>query len=94
MREGKLPDTVYVQIDGGSENISKVMLAMCELLIYRKLCKRVVLTRLLKRHTHEDIDSKFAIIWKSIRGTNIFTHYQWRNVIESCLTTERWSVRQ
>jgi hypothetical protein len=39
--KGKLPDTVYVQIDGGSENIAKVMLAMYELFIFRKLYKCV-----------------------------------------------------
>jgi hypothetical protein len=85
--EGQLPDTVYMQIDGGSENTAKAMLAICELLINKKLCKRIVLTRLLKGHTHEDIDSKFAIIWKTVRGIHVFTHTQWKNVIEKSLTT-------
>jgi hypothetical protein len=86
--EHSLPDTLYVQIDGGSENTAKAVLALCELLIFKKLCKRIVLTRLIPGHTHEDIDSKFAIIWKSIRGTHIFTHTQWKKAIKNSLTTE------
>jgi hypothetical protein len=89
LEEGALPDTVFVQIDGGSENTAKAVLALCELLIYKKLCKRIVLTRLIPGHTHEDIDSKFAIIWKSVRGTHIFTHTQWKRAIEKSLTTAK-----
>jgi hypothetical protein len=36
--EESLPDTLYVQIDGGSENTPKAMLAICEILINKKLC--------------------------------------------------------
>ena len=86
--KGKLPDTVYVQIDGGSENTAKAVLAICELLIHKKLCKRIELTRLIPGHTHDDIDSKFAIIWRGIRGTHIFTNRQYECAIEKLLTTE------
>ena len=85
---GKLPDTVYIQIDGGSENTAKAVLAICELLIHKKLCKRIELTRLIPGHTHDDIDSKFAIIWRGIRGTHIFTHGQYECAIEKLLTKD------
>lgn len=43
-----LPDIIYHQIDGGSENVNQTVHAICELLVARKLCKKVILTRLLK----------------------------------------------
>ncbi|MFY7730220.1 MAG: hypothetical protein ACOVRN_11940 [Flavobacterium sp.] len=88
-KKGVLPPTVYIQIDGGSENTAKAMLAICELLVARKLTTRVVLSRLIPGHTHEDIDSKFGIIWQRIRGTHVFTPQQWSRVIETCLTKEK-----
>lgn len=69
----KLPHTVYLQIDGGSENANKYTLAICELLIVRRLCKKVVLTRLPVGHTHENIDAKFALIWVEARNETILT---------------------
>lgn len=48
---GTLPDTIYHQIDGGSENANLTTLAIAELLVHRGLCKKVVLTRLPVGHT-------------------------------------------
>jgi hypothetical protein len=62
----KLQDVIYLQIDGGSENANKVILAICELLIARGLTKRIVLTRLPGGHTHEDIDGRFGVIWRDL----------------------------
>jgi hypothetical protein len=67
-KEGKLPDTVFHQIDGGSENTAYAWFALCELIVARRLCKKLVLTRLPVGHTHEDIDSKFGTLWKHIRN--------------------------
>ena len=58
---GKLPDTIYHQIDGGSENANLATIAVAELLVYRGLTKKVVLTRLPVGHTHEDIDARFGV---------------------------------
>lgn len=52
-RGGKLPDTLFFQFDGGSENANGYMLAICELLVSLRLTKRIYLNRLLVRHTHE-----------------------------------------
>lgn len=73
LRHGILPSTVYLQIDGGSENANKYTLAVCELLIIRRLCKKIVLTRLPVGHTHENIDGKFALIWVEARNETILT---------------------
>jgi hypothetical protein len=53
--EGKLPDTVYVQIDGGSENANLEMMAMVQHIVYRRVggVKRMIVSRLPVGHTHE-----------------------------------------
>ena len=48
------------QVDGGSENTAKAALAICKLLVARRLTRQVILSRLLVKHTHEDIDAIFA----------------------------------
>ena len=39
---GTLSDIIYVQIDGGSENIAKAVILMCELIVIKGLCKTLV----------------------------------------------------
>jgi hypothetical protein len=87
--EGKLPDTVYHQIDGGSENTAKAWFALCELIVARRLCKKIVLTRLTVGHTHEDIDSKFGNLWKGIRNKFVYTPQQYTKKIKTLLSTAK-----
>lgn len=87
--EGRVPDTVYYQIDGGPENTANAVFGIAELTIVRGLTKRVVITRLPVGHTHEDIDSKFAVIWKRIRNKFILSPIQYLREIEVALTTDR-----
>lgn len=56
------------QVDGGSENTAKAALAICELLVAKRLTRKIVLTRLLVGHTHEDIDAIFALIWQLLKN--------------------------
>jgi hypothetical protein len=42
-----------LQIDGGSENANASTLALAEYLVYRRLTRKVVITRLPPGHTHE-----------------------------------------
>jgi hypothetical protein len=83
-----LPDTVFVQVDGGSENVSKAMIAMCELLVARGIVKRIYLSRLMVGHTHEDIDGRFAKIWTRVRNAYVLTVNQYKTNIEEALTRE------
>jgi hypothetical protein len=69
--KGKLPDTFFYQIDGGSENTAKAVIFLCELLVAKRVVKKVVLTRLMVGHTHADIDADFGRIWHNIRVNNI-----------------------
>lgn len=73
MQEGRLPDTIFVRIDGGSENANKYLLAVCELLVARRLTKNIVLSRLPVGHTHEDIDGKFGCLWRGFRNNFTIT---------------------
>jgi len=43
---GKLPNTIFIQIDGGGENTAKIALALYELLIAKGLTKKIIVTRL------------------------------------------------
>ena len=51
--KGSLPDTIYMQIDGGPENANATMIGLAELLVHRGVTKRVYITRLPPGHTHE-----------------------------------------
>ena len=55
---GRLPDTLYLQIDGGSENVNRWIFFIAELLVARRLTQRIFITRLPVGHTHEDIDGR------------------------------------
>jgi hypothetical protein len=50
---GRLPPTIYHQIDGGGENANPVLLAIAEILVHRGLTRKIVITRLPVGHTHE-----------------------------------------
>lgn len=51
--KGRLPDCLYHQIDGGPENANNEHIWLAELLIQRGLTRKIVLSRLIKGHTHE-----------------------------------------
>jgi hypothetical protein len=89
----KLPDTVFAQIDGGSENANHVMKGVCELIVARGLTKRVVLTRLPPGHTHEDIDAVFGKIWKYLAKRTIYTPQGYRRALEVSLRKRNIDVR-
>jgi len=52
---GKLPKTIFLQIDGGSENATDSLLAICALIVAHRLCgvEEIILSRLPVGHTHE-----------------------------------------
>jgi hypothetical protein len=85
-----LPDTLYHQIDGGSENTAKAALAVCELLVARRLTNKVVLSRLPVGHTHEDIDSIFALIWRDLMNNDVMTPQQYaKTLVAACENKEK-----
>jgi hypothetical protein len=39
-----MPHILFLQLDGGSENVTKITLLICELLIIKEICDRVLLS--------------------------------------------------
>lgn len=94
VREGnRLPSTIFYQIDGGSENTSKTVLLLCELIIMRGLTKKVVLTRLMVGHTHSDIDATFGTLWSSIRLKHVYTPSAYECEIVGALSTASYKAK-
>lgn len=61
---GAYPEELYVQVDGGSENANKYVLACLEYLIHKRVVREAVFTRNPAGHTHDDIDGVFGVIWQ------------------------------
>jgi hypothetical protein len=83
--DGTLSDTLYYQVDGGPEAMCSLALCVAEFLVAKGLCKRVVVTRLPVGHTHEDIDSLFAKIWKKLRRMHVITPQQYAKLAAASL---------
>lgn len=84
-RRGKLPPTLFIQIDGGPDMMCSEMLAFCNLIVanFEKTgVRKVVLTRLLVGHTHEDIDARFGNIWVATRDQSILSPDQYANILK------------
>jgi hypothetical protein len=89
-----LPDTLYHQIDGGSENTAKATLALCELLVAKRLTRKVVLSRLPVGHTHEDIDAVFGTIWTYLMNSKgVLTPQVYANVLHQAVQNKEKDVR-
>ena len=81
---GHLPPTIYIQIDGGSENTNQYVLALCEFIVARRLTSRIFLTRLPVGHTHEDIDARFGKLWVHIRSKLVLSHIEYERAMQNC----------
>lgn len=68
-RHGVFPETLFIQLDGGSENANKYVLALCELLVIKRRIKEIWFSRLPTGHTHEDIDACFGTMWSCLNLT-------------------------
>ena len=76
--EKKLPETIYHQVDGGPENANNLILGICELLVAKRLVRKVVLTRLPPGHSHNDLDGLFGVIWRAAWKRILKSPVQWR----------------
>jgi hypothetical protein len=81
--KGSYPEELYVQVDGGSENANKYVLALLELLVVKGVCRLIYYTRLPVGHTHEDIDACFGVIWGTFRNNPCLTPNEYKERIKS-----------
>lgn len=44
--DGRYPEEIYLQVDGGSENANQFVLALCELLVAKRMTRVMYYTRL------------------------------------------------
>lgn len=76
------PEEIYIQVDGGSENANQYLLAMLELLVVKRMVRKIVYSRLPTGHTHEDIDATFAHLWRWMRQRTVETVDQFKEGVE------------
>ena len=81
--EGRLPDTLYLQIDGGIENVARHVFCVLELIVARRLTKTIYLSRLLKGHTHEDIDARFGVLWQFFCLLDVLSPQDYKRFVEA-----------
>ena len=79
---------LFLQIDGGSENTSKIFYALCERLVRKIVFDRVEVSRLPVGHTHEDIDALFGVLWRAARSKTIITPEQLKKMALSAFKQE------
>lgn len=81
--DDKFPEEVLVQMDGGSENANKTIIAICEYLVSKRMVRSITLSRLPTGHTHEDIDACFAHIWRGMRSEQVHTVEEYVSKVEA-----------
>jgi hypothetical protein len=60
---------LYWQVDGGSENWSRVVFGGAGVLVLHGVVDRVTISRLPVGHTHNDVDQHFSVIRRHVRGS-------------------------
>jgi hypothetical protein len=61
------------------------MLGLLELIVAKRLCKTIYLTRLPVGHTHEDIDGVFSRIWTKLRKLAVITPQAYAALIKDSI---------
>jgi len=69
----KSPDTLFVQMDGGSENYNKTTFAIYALLVACGVFKTIICCRQSRGHGHLDADQKFGVVSRNTRKKHINT---------------------
>ena len=73
LKQGPLPRTFYLQVDGGSENKNKWMMSYLSLLVEMGIFDVVKMSYLPVGHTHEDIDQAFSRIAVHLNRHDAYT---------------------
>jgi hypothetical protein len=88
-----LPNTIYIECDGGSENANQDVKILCSLLILMDIGVNCIwLVRMPTGHNHADQDSKFGVLWKATRSKNILTPQAYKIAVEKALLKDGCKV--
>ena len=71
--DGRLPLTLYIQLDGAGENKCKMMLLFLAILVGLGVFMKIKLSFLPVGHTHEDIDQLFSRLSVYLQKRDILT---------------------
>ncbi|XP_078368507.1 uncharacterized protein LOC144652327 [Oculina patagonica] len=72
--KGSQPPVLYLQLDNCYRDCKNIhILGFCALLVKAGVFKKVRLSYLMVRHTHEDIDQMFSRIAEALRRMNAIT---------------------
>ena len=84
---GKLPRTVFIQIDGGSENANYAVLAWMEIIISLEIgAEEIWVCRLRVGHNHADQDGKFGLLWKAVRSEFLLSPQDYERKVAQVLS--------
>ena len=68
MQGRELPRTLYLLVDGGSENVNKTLFALYAWLVTFDIFEQIYVTRLPVGHTHNDLDQRWSIVAQRLHG--------------------------
>jgi len=92
-RNRKYPETVYLQVDGGSENANKYVLGILELLVAKRVVREIHYCRLPVGHTHEDIDAAFGVIWEWFKSNTVEDPYSYKLGLEEAFQSSKLKAK-
>ena len=64
----ELPRTLYLLVDGGSENVNKTLFALYAWLVTFDIFEEIYVTRLPVGHTHNDLDQRWSVVAQRLHG--------------------------
>lgn len=82
---GRYPQEIFLQIDGGAENANKYLLGCLEFLVARGVVSSIYYTRLPVGHTHEDIDACFGLLWNWFKKKTIHHPDEYKKELEDAM---------
>ena len=87
--KGKLPPTLYLQLDNGPDQKSRQFLAFIAYLVESGVFQKIKVSYLIVGHTHEDVDQYFSCISRYIRKTlkQLLSVECLINALKSCFKT-------
>lgn len=88
-----LPRTLLLQVDNTAKDAkNQVFMAFLSSLIEEDVFDTIVLSFLLKGHTHEDIDQLFSVISKKLRVSSVMSFDMFDRVLANAFEGDRTSV--